>query len=321
MISDFPITIYLDLNHWINLAKKRKQNNTTIEDRLKQLVDAKKIILPISALHMIEASAISNKSQRNDLFEIFKTLSRGFVLRYLEDVRYLELKMRIGSHYELFNYRDITQSVIVKGFLRAFGEPNIDFSCWREIDFNKSIEAELEFFDLFFSDIPLELILSEHYPKLAKNGNEAKRLSSAHEQTRKNIEGKDLDIIENECILGFSKNFAKLACQVVIDLKLTDETIKANPPKHFWTKEYMSSVPSFNVWSKLNLYLARSINRDMTVNDLYDIGHLSVALPYCRIVVADKAMSHLMTFRKLHDKYDTYVYSSLEKLVKDIENI
>ena len=81
----------------------------------------------------------------------------------------------------------------------------------------------------------------------------------------------------------------------------------------------MVSVPTVNVWSKLSLYLTRCITRDITVNDLYDMGHLAVAVPYCDIVVADSEMAHLLTFRKLNDNYGTAVYSSIEKCIVDLE--
>ncbi|MGO8945165.1 MAG: hypothetical protein ACLQJ7_16010 [Syntrophobacteraceae bacterium] len=59
--------------------------------------------------------------------------------------------------------------------------------------------------------------------------------------------------------------------------------------------------------------------RDITVKNLYDLGHLAVAVPYCDVVVADKAMAHLLRFRGLAKKYGTIVHKNMRKAVEKLE--
>jgi hypothetical protein len=49
------------------------------------------------------------------------------------------------------------------------------------------------------------------------------------------------------------------------------------------------------------------------------MGHLSVAVPYCDVVVVDAAMAHLLTFRRLNQAYGTTVHSNLAQCVADLE--
>ncbi|MBW1796537.1 MAG: hypothetical protein JRF30_10540 [Deltaproteobacteria bacterium] len=310
--------LYIDLNHWINLAKARKKGDLALEQRLETLVDSGKIVIPISAVHILEACSIFKDQQRQDLASMLRGLSRGFVLRDLESVRYIEMQSRIGNHYGIRMPQDIRPFVLAKGYLRALGEPEIDFSPWSEVDPIKSVEAEREFWGILDDEQSLDLILSEYVPKLAKESPEAKLIRFGHNNTRLAAKGKDLNEAEKDCVLEFAKEFAKLAAKVANDFKLSNELLNSNPPKHFWSKEYMASVPTVNVWSKLSLYLSRCITRDITINDLYDMGHFAVALPYCDIVVADSAMAHLLTFRKLNDSYGTVVYSSLEMCIDNL---
>ena len=319
MDTENRTVLYIDLNHWINLAKARKNGDFTLEQRLKELVDSNKVVIPVSSVHIMEACAIRKDQQRQDLATMLRSLSRGFVLRDLENVRYIEMESRIGNHYGIPMPQDIRPFVLTKGYLRAFGEPKIEFSPWREVDPVKSAEAEREFLRILDDEQSLDLILSEYVPKLAKESADAKLIRLGHNNARLAAKNKNLNEVEKDCILELTKEFAKLAVKVANDLKLSKDLLKSNPLKHFCTKEYMVSVPTVNVWSKLSLYLSRCITEDVTVNHLYDMGHLAVALPYCDIVVADSEMAHLLTFRKLNDTYGTVVYSSLEMCIDNLK--
>lgn len=319
MDTENRTVLYIDLNHWINLAKARKNGDFTLEQRLEKLVDSGKVVIPVSAVHIMEACAILKYQQRQNLATMLRSLSRGFVLRDLENVRYIEMESRIGNHYGIPMPQDIRPFVLTKGYLRAFGEPKIEFSLWREVDPVKSAEAEREIWRILDDEQSLDLILSEYVPKFAKESAEAELIRLGHKNARLAAKGKDLNEAEKDCVLGLAKEFAKLAAQVANDLKLSNELLNSNPLKHFRTKEYMVSVPTVNVWSKLSLYLSRCITENITVNHLYDMGHLAVALPYCDIVVADSEMAHLLTFRKLNDIYGTVVYSSLEMCIDNLK--
>jgi len=97
MDTENRTVLYINLNHWINLAKARKNGDFTLEQRLKELVDSGKVVIPVSAVHIMEACAIRKDQQRQDLATMLRSLNRGFVLRNLENVRYIEMESRIGE--------------------------------------------------------------------------------------------------------------------------------------------------------------------------------------------------------------------------------
>lgn len=311
--------LYIDLNHWIGLAKSRKVGDLALETRIAALVDAGRVVVPVSAIHIMEVAAILKDHQRSDLATTLRNLSRGVVLRALEEVQYLEMASRIGKHYRLSVPNDIRPHVVATGYYRAFGEPAIDFTTWRDIDPAKSVLAEKEVRDQLEDQNLLDKILSLYSPKIPKDGPEAEVLRATLNQTRVSTEDIDLQKAEADCVMGLAKDVVKVSLQVVEKLGISQQVLAANPPSHFWTKEYLASIPTVNVWAKLHLYLARAMAREMTVNDLYDMGHMAVALPYCEVVVADSAMAHLLTFRRLHETYGTKVYSSLIECIDDLE--
>lgn len=120
--------------------------------------------------------------------------------------------------------------------------------------------------------------------------------------------------MEQKCVLNLTRCFGLQVIKAIAELGI-EQKAWAFPPTQFWTKEYLASVPTINIWTKLHLYLAKTISREIQVNDLYNVGYLSVAVPYCDVVVADKAMVYLLTFRKLNEVYGTAVYSSLTDCV------
>jgi len=51
----------------------------------------------------------------------------------------------------------------------------------------------------------------------------------------------------------------------------------------------LSAIPTINMQAKLNLFLYyKNLQAKVEVNDLMDIMHLSVAVPYCDVVVCDQ---------------------------------
>jgi hypothetical protein len=311
--------VYIDLNHWIGLAKSRKGGDLALEQRLAALVDAGAIVVPVSAAHIIEIAAILSERQRQNLSSMLRSLSRGVVLRSLDEVRAIEVSSRVAAHYGIGAPVDVKSIALARGYARAFGEPKIEFSSSPRANPGEAVIAEQEVWDVLNDEKLLDEILSLYFAKIKTEGPEHGAVKAGLEQTRQAIQGKELAAIETECLSGLRRGFAALALRAVTELGLSQAQLEANPPTHFWTNEYMATLPTFNVWSKLYAYLARVMSREITVNDLYDMGHLSVAVPYCDVVVADAAMKHLLTFRRLNEAYNTAVHSDLTEAIEKLE--
>lgn len=309
--------LYIDVNHWISLAKSSKAADPTLETRLSFLVDNEQLVVPISCVHLMEIAAILNPRQRQELATMLKTLARGWVLRPLDEVMYLEVRDRLATHYGLASPHDITADAIVRGFVRALGEFRIDFSSWRSIDRQKAAAAEQEVWTMLNDESILDILLEEHIPKIGRDSDEHKVVSQAVEQTRAVIREKSLHNLESDCSMGMRRQFVQLVLRACNELSLTLDRLAEKPLTHFWASDYVATLPTFDVWSKLAMYMARATQRT-EVNDLYDLGHLAVATPYCDIVVTDKAMAHLLTHRGLHKKYGTSVYSTLESCLREL---
>jgi hypothetical protein len=62
------------------------------------------------------------------------------------------------------------------------------------------------------------------------------------------------------------------------------------PPFHSKEEatEFLKLLPSQNVVAMIQYHYLKNLNRDWTINDLRDVAALSLAIPYCDIVITDK---------------------------------
>ncbi len=76
----------------------------------------------------------------------------------------------------------------------------------------------------------------------------------------------------------------------------------------------LSALPSRDVIFDLRRLRHADTNARWKANDLNDLGSLSVALPYCDIVVTEKQWRHLAVQAGIPDRYGTVVLDSLDGL-------
>ncbi|WP_129670219.1 hypothetical protein [Phytoactinopolyspora endophytica] len=96
LVSDPRPVVYLDQNHWIELARARVGSPKLAGDRLAtylrftQLAESGDIIVPLSSAHLTEMSRKSGQ-QRRDVAVTMLRLSRGWWMRNPLQVRNEEL--------------------------------------------------------------------------------------------------------------------------------------------------------------------------------------------------------------------------------------
>lgn len=315
-----PIRCYLDLNHLINLAREHKQGNTSRLKRIMSLVADNKVIFPMSVGHLMEIASVGKDQQRQELADVIKKISQGHVLYPMFLLMRTDVRNRIIDHYSLNeSIVDVYERAVVKGFFKAFGEYDIDYSGWDSSNPLASIIAKLQIDSVLEDEELIKLLLSLHIPKIGQGSQEHIQMMQAINQDRVMNRGKTLKEKEEECVLGLSREFVKLATDIIKDLGLTNEFLSKKPPSHFWTKEYMATIPIMNIWAKMHMYLYHDENREIKVNHFYDIFHIAVALPYCDVLALDKEMTHIITRHKMDQMYDSTVFNNLNKTIDFIE--
>ena len=93
------------------------------------------------------------------------------------------------------------------------------------------------------------------------------------------------------------------------------ETVLPGPTQ---ARRAFDSMPSFDVSVSLKTSYHRDSNHQWTPNDIHDIDALSSTLPYCDIVVTDKAMTSHVGRTGLADRLNTIVLSRLCDLIEHL---
>lgn len=83
--------------------------------------------------------------------------------------------------------------------------------------------------------------------------------------------------------------------------------------------EFADRIPSMRIAVDMKVELFRNATRTWTINDLHDIDALSIAVPYCHIVVADKDAVDRLRRSKADLRHQTIVLSRLHELPDKLE--
>ena len=78
--------------------------------------------------------------------------------------------------------------------------------------------------------------------------------------------------------------------------------------------EFVRDLPTRDVPLSIRQIRHESYQEVWSSNDIVDIAALTVAIPYCHVVVAEKKMVHLARRAKLDSRYNTRILSNLSEL-------
>lgn len=313
-----PRLVYLDLLHWISLAKAHSGHRTgakykDVLDACLRAVNEGRAIFPISDAIYMEVTKIGPYRQRRDLADVIEEVSRYRVVTSRVVIAEHEVESLldrvVGPNPVPIN----TMDYLDWGVARAFGKVGgfrIRSTTTGE-DLTDEVRAKHpggpDDFDRKLAKAELDLNRSslrgptpEEEPSLQELGWHPK---AAFESTTKRAAQ------EIEQVQRFNANPAWrrgrirdviAAREIGIEinnilwrgLSARSVTLEAAFPDPGDTLRQFDSMPSFDVSVSLKTEFHRDPLHNWTPNDLLDIDALSSTLPYCDIVITDKAAAH-----------------------------
>lgn len=84
-------------------------------------------------------------------------------------------------------------------------------------------------------------------------------------------------------------------------------------------RQFIDSMPAADIWTTLRTAKHRNQDSLWRSNDIFDIDALSVAAAYCDIVVTEAHSAHVLRTAAVVDTHGTYVIAKLEELPTLIE--
>lgn len=319
--------LYLDLNHFINLAKSQFKPHAApagygvLLETLDAAVVAGRIAMPLSFEHVWEMYRIKDPAQRRDIAEIMERLS-GFMY-LLPRPTLARLELHAGLDYILGEDLSPTAVPLVRrGIGTAFGVKG-GIQVVDEDDLDASVAARAEMgvdaFESFMrtADLTIERALLRGPPdEFAEpvlsdetaNTREgvASRLDYELDTVRRLDEhdhwrrGRLRDVIS-------AREMSHEWLDALNDLRL-ERAHRGGSSEPLTPDQYrilLSSAPHIQVAVSLKSAYHRNPRHRWDENDITDIDALSVAFPYCRAILTDRAMrAKLADTRELRASFE-----------------
>ena len=335
--------VYLDLNHWIALAKAAigHPDGTKTRSALKairELHASGQMLLPLSSTHYLEMNRIRSARQRFDVAGVMEELSdfaclmdRTLVIRLeLQEAfcRLLGESVRTYSALPLLGHGAL-QAFGMRGGLRIRNQEGKDvtedararwpegpeaFDTWQldaERRLNRALLAgpkEDERQELREAGWSPEKAMEVGEKRAQQENDQAKLLSEEPRWRR----GRLRDVV--------AARYLALEIEGVLNEESARRGLDfpALFPEPDAARQFTDSMPSADVWITLLTAGHRNPQAPWTVNDIHDADALSVAVPYSDFVATERHATHLLHAAGLPSRVGTTVVATLDELVEAI---
>jgi hypothetical protein len=332
--------VYLDLNHWISLAQASTghANGIPFVETLKACRAAKSAgsaVFVLSAIHYMEMNKIKDPSQRKGIADVMEELTGFASLLDRIVVMSLELDAMLDPFANIPSPWSRTP-LLGKGVRHSFGRasgvrftgPNGDAT--DEVRVRMGAEA----FDRFVAEAELQLDRSvlrgpaddevqdlralgwkpESAIEVAeKRATQERELTPTLDAETRWRRGRLRDVVAARelCI-----EFENILPRALAPRSLALRDVIFDPESG---RKFVRAMPSTEVSIELKTAWHRNRDKNWTANDIYDIDAMALAVPYCDIVVTEKACHHALTAARLGERMHTALLRNLKELPSVLE--
>jgi hypothetical protein len=333
--SDNVNVVYLDLNHWISLAQasvghsKGSSFVRTLE-ACRAARSAGTAVFVLSAIHYMEMHKIKDPAQRRAIAHVmeeltsFASLVSRVVVMELELTAMLDRFAREPSALPTIPLlgRGVRHSFGRQSGLKIMGpsgdatdqvrermgaEAFDDLAAQAALLLDRSVlqgPADNEVEDLRALGWKPEAAIQVAKRRAAEEREQTRRLDRGgpwrHSRLRDVISAREL-IIEFQDILPRALAERGLVLSEVI-------------PDQQSARVFVRAMPSTEVSIELKTAWHRNRDKQWDANDMYDIDAMSLAVPYCDVVVTEKACDHALEVARLGKRMHTALLRNLEDL-------
>jgi hypothetical protein len=336
---------YLDLNHWIALARagvghREGGRHVAALERIRRAKAVGRAIFPLSSTHYMEMAGIKQARQRRDVAAVMEELSGFTTIVSRAVIMELEIEAVLDEMIGLREqpYRPlpllgsgIGRSMGLVGGLRirdASGADKTDEmrATWK--DGPEAFDRKMMEMNLHFEREMLRGPADEQVEQLRADGwdpDVARRIAgeraAAEQAQAANLDtdprwrrGRLRDVVSARHLLidlntPTTKALAARGVSTTTDF-LTDRHV---------ARRFVDSMPSSDVYVTLVTAAPRNPQRRWTANDVFDIDAASTAVAYCDIVVCDSHVSNALRAAKLEERAQVVVLDNLNDLGEHLE--
>lgn len=333
------LVVYLDLNHWIGLAKAATAHPDG--QRYRRALEAlrasqHRLMLPLGSVHYMEMAPIASPRQRTDVATIMEELSGFASLLSGLDVMRLEIDAavtKITGTPERFASVGLVGSGVLQAFGRQGGLRVYD-SKTRE-DVTEVTRAEWpggpDAYDRWSKNADAELSRAVLRGPSDNEAEALRRTGWDPEAARRVAEHRLASELELVDILNHDYRWRRGRIRDVVSARylandaveiLTEATAARGVPLRDLcptlesARRFTDGMPSADTYITLRTAAHRNAKTRWRTNEIFDVDALSVAVPYCDVVVTEAHAHHGLTSARLPDRVGTKVLRTIDALVE-----
>lgn len=317
-----PILLYLDLNHWIELARAERGSGqvayTELLQALRRKIQVGEVRVVLTAPLFREVSKIASPEQRATLRELVEELSNFTYLCGLPDIFRLELQAVLDQATETAGMNFSPAPLLGRTILHAMGrvgglriyEDDVDVTdrliaedpSWTARLSEMELQAERSLFEGPRPEDLAELRRTGYQPEIPQQRTRENALfetdwSERIGQYRGSHQLRDLVIARH-----LSLELLDMLTSELMARDLTLDQILTNPTTG---RAFVLSMPASAVMVSLVAQYHQDPNKIWRQNDIYDIEALATAVPYCDVVFTDAAARDALLRRNLNTAMNT----------------
>lgn len=330
-------SVYLDLNHWISLAKAKAGHPDGTRfipclDLLLKSAGSGKLILPLGTTHYTEVRNITDVRQRADIANVMAELS-GFTTLAARKYRLRcevsqALHERLGRPMFPERLKPFGRGI---AFAAGIGDgpagrvtpvggaaPRVSERYRAELEFRLNQAAE---YLLLRGPSPEDLPHMPGYDVRAVQ-EIAEERAAREQQLFELLQASPASRERLSDIVPARALFWGLGPQLPELLALAGMSIDSFFHKgKEWLTSFLDAIPALAVPMSLVTQTDKNGSREWTRNDIYDMDALEAAVPYCDVVVTEKYACHVMNQSGLADRFSTTVIRRLDDLIPTLQSI
>lgn len=341
-LQSYRPTAYLDQWVWIRMARAAAGKPNTPGDTklLADLVAAADagVAFPLSWTHYIETEGITNPRQRRDVANVMASISHLRTIRSRRDLLRNQLLLAMHEQFGRPTFRPEKLDPLGLGVHWAF--QGVEKTLQVHDAGGKVIEIEeipremriratqgFECQVLAGPDGKQEVLLRERYGYKPEGTAEVGRSRLEWEQEfvgllvdsppkdpadlRVWIQAREITHENLELLVEVFKEYG-LSIR-----RLTGAFGDGDPEqRRQFISDFFDRLPSVRVAVDLKLAVHRNNQRGWAKNDIYDTDAMSIAVPYCAVVVTDKAAADALNRVRAGERHGTFITSKLTELAE-----
>ncbi len=315
--------VYLDQNKWLDLARAAhdRAGGQDFKDALaisRYGVERGLVSFPLSASHYMETLRRGDAASRHRLAMVMAELSRFHAIASVPDVLPGELDRALRERYGKPVFPRPVQ-VFGVGIAHAFANPDFKYRLPEEVRVDAYTKARLEEQATLLLEhavlagppqgVPVPGMEDDHYRLYGQRYVEAEqRIAEGlrqHDPRRLHL----ADWIAASEIIDILQPLNEAFARAPIAKQESAELETAGGMTGL-----LMDLPSRAVTYELRRLRQQSRDTKWKPNDLGDVASLSVAIPYCDVVVTEKHWSHMARRAELDRRFNTAILHDLKEL-------